>query len=141
MAVSDHVNLDEFMAGLVRRNPGETEFHQAVYEVAANVFDYIADKEIYHEAQILRRIAEPDRIISFRVCWEDDSGNIRVNRGFRVQNNNSIGPLQGWTALPPQRESEHSEVSRLRADVQKQSDRAPDGRRQRRRGLQPKRQI
>ncbi len=101
MAVSDHVNLDEFMAGLVRRNPGETEFHQAVYEVAANVFDYIADKEIYHEAQILRRIAEPDRIISFRVCWEDDSGNIRVNRGFRVQNNNSIGPYKGGLRFHP----------------------------------------
>ena len=71
MAVGDHVNLDEFMAGLVRRNPGETEFHQAVYEVAANVFDYIADKEIYHEAQILRRIAEPDRIISCLLYTSD----------------------------------------------------------------------
>jgi len=75
MAVSDHVNLEEFMAGMKRRNPRETEFHQAVYEVASNVFDYISDKEIYHRMQILRRIAEPDRIIIFRVCWEDDSGN------------------------------------------------------------------
>ena len=55
MAVSDHVNLEQFMEGLQRRNPGEHEFHQAVYEVAANVFDYIDDKEIYHEQQILRR--------------------------------------------------------------------------------------
>ncbi len=101
MAVSDHVNLEEFMNGLRRRNPGETEFHQAVYEVAANVFDFIADKEIYHEQQILRRIAEPDRIISFRVCWEDDNGNIRVNRGYRVQNNNSIGPYKGGLRFHP----------------------------------------
>jgi len=101
MAVSDHVGLDQFMEGLKRRNPGETEFHQAVYEVAANVFDYIADKEIYHEAQILRRIAEPDRIVSFRVCWQDDSGNIRVNRGYRVQNNNSIGPYKGGLRFHP----------------------------------------
>lgn len=101
MAVSDHVNLDEFMNGLRRRNPGETEFHQAVYEVAANVYDFIADKEIYHEMQILRRIAEPDRIISFRVCWEDDNGNIRVNRGYRVQNNNSIGPYKGGLRFHP----------------------------------------
>ena len=101
MAVSDHVNLDEFMNGLERRNPGETEFHQAVYEVAANVFDYIEDKEIYHEQQILRRMAEPDRIISFRVCWSDDEGNIRVNRGYRVQNNNSIGPYKGGLRFHP----------------------------------------
>jgi len=95
MAVTDHVGLDQFMAGLIRRNPGETEFHQAVYEVASNVFDFISDKEIYHEMQILRRIAEPDRIVSFRVCWEDDKGNIRVNRGYRVQNSNAIGPYKG----------------------------------------------
>ena len=101
MAVSDHVGLDQFMDGLKRRNPGETEFHQAVYEVAANVFDYIADKERYHSMQILRRIAEPDRVISFRVCWEDDKGNIRVNRGYRVQNNNSIGPYKGGIRFHP----------------------------------------
>lgn len=101
MAVSDHVNLDQFMDGLKRRNPGETEFHQAVYEVASNVFDYIVDKEAYHEMQILRRIAEPDRIIIFRVCWEDDNGNIRVNRGYRVQNNNAIGPYKGGLRFHP----------------------------------------
>jgi glutamate dehydrogenase (NADP+) len=95
MAVSDHVNLQEFMDAVDRRNPGEVEFHQAVYEVAVNVFDFIADKEIYHEYQILRRIAEPDRVVSFRVCWEDDKGDIRVHRGWRVQNNNAIGPYKG----------------------------------------------
>lgn len=89
------------MAGLKRRNPGELEFHQAVYEVASNVFDYISDKEIYHKMQILRRIAEPDRIIIFRVCWEDDNGNIRVNRGYRVQNNNAIGPYKGGIRFHP----------------------------------------
>jgi glutamate dehydrogenase (NADP+) len=101
MAVSDHVDLDQFMAGLKRRNPGETEFHQAVYEVAANVFDYISDKEIYHEMQILRRISEPDRVVIFRVCWEDDKGNVRVNRGYRVQNNNAIGPYKGGLRFHP----------------------------------------
>ena len=101
MTISDHVNLDQFMVGLKRRNPGETEFHQAVYEVASNIFEYIEDKEIYHEQQILRRIAEPDRIIIFRVSWEDDNGNIRVNRGYRVQNNNSIGPYKGGIRFHP----------------------------------------
>ncbi|MFT7651351.1 MAG: glutamate dehydrogenase (NADP+) [Candidatus Azotimanducaceae bacterium] len=101
MAITDHVNLEQFMNGLERRNPGEVEFHQAVYEVAANVYEYIADKEIYHSAQILRRIAEPDRVVSFRVCWEDDKGNIRVNRGYRVQNSNAIGPYKGGLRFHP----------------------------------------
>jgi glutamate dehydrogenase (NADP+) len=101
MAITDHVNLEQFMNGLERRNPGEVEFHQAVYEVAANVYEYIADKEIYHSAQILRRIAEPDRVVSFRVCWEDDNGNIRVNRGYRVQNSNAIGPYKGGLRFHP----------------------------------------
>lgn len=101
MAVSDHVNLEQFMEGLRSRNPGETEFHQAVYEVAVNIFDFIKDKEVYHRAQILRRIAEPDRVVSFRVCWEDDNHNIRVQRGWRVQNNNAIGPYKGGLRFHP----------------------------------------
>jgi glutamate dehydrogenase (NADP+) len=83
------------MRGLKRRNPGETEYHQAVYEVAANVLDYIEDKDVYHRMEVMRRIAEPDRVIAFRVCWEDDAGNVRVNRGYRVQHSNAIGPYKG----------------------------------------------
>ena len=101
MAVSDHVDLQGFMDGVKRRNPGENEFHQAVYEVAQYIFDYIKDKEVYHEHQILRRIAEPDRVVSFRVCWEDDNGNVRVQRGYRVQNNNAIGPYKGGLRFHP----------------------------------------
>jgi glutamate dehydrogenase (NADP+) len=93
--------LHEFMEGLKRRNPGQAEFHQAVYEVSKPIFEYIADKPVYHEYQIMRRIAEPDRVISFRVCWEDDEGNIRVNRGWRVQNNNAIGPYKGGLRFHP----------------------------------------
>ena len=101
MAISDHVGFEDFMAGVERRNPHQTEFVQAVREVAEDIFEYIADKEKYHEYQILRRIAEPDRVVSFRVCWEDDSGNIRVQRGWRVQNNNSIGPYKGGIRFHP----------------------------------------
>ncbi len=101
MAVSDHVDLEQFLAGVERRNPGQPEFLQAVQEVAQDVYDFIADKEEYHEYQILRRIAEPDRVVSFRVCWEDDSGNIRVQRGWRVQNNNAIGPYKGGLRFHP----------------------------------------
>ncbi len=93
--------MDRFYSGLQRRNPGETEFHQAVYEVATSVFPYIADKPHYHEKQILERMAEPDRVIIFRVVWEDDDGNVRVNRGYRVQNNNAIGPYKGGLRFHP----------------------------------------
>jgi len=101
MAVSDHVDLPQFIEGVRKRNPGQTEFVQAVQEVAEDIFEFIEDKEEYHHYQILRRIAEPDRVISFRVCWEDDNHNIRVQRGWRVQNNNSIGPYKGGLRFHP----------------------------------------
>ncbi len=101
MAESVQEQLEHFIHGLQRRNPGETEFHQAVKEVASSVLPYIYDKPIYHEHRILERMAEPDRIIIFRVCWEDDNGNVRVNRGYRVQNNNAIGPYKGGLRFHP----------------------------------------
>jgi glutamate dehydrogenase (NADP+) len=101
MPNGDHVDLPRFMEGVQKRNPGQPEFVQAVQEVAEDIFDFIADKTQYHEYQILRRIAEPDRIVSFRVCWEDDNHNIRVQRGWRVQNNNAIGPYKGGIRFHP----------------------------------------
>ena len=101
MALSDHVDLNGFIEGVKRRNPGQPEFVQAVTEVAEDIFDFIQDKEQYHKYQILRRIAEPDRVISFRVVWEDDNNNIRVQRGYRVQNNNAIGPYKGGIRFHP----------------------------------------
>src|SRR5882757_3702658 len=98
---NEHVDLERFVHGVERRNPGQPEFVQAVHEVASDIFDFIQGKKAYHEYQILRRIAEPDRIISFRVCWEDDKNNIRVQRGWRVQNNNSIGPYKGGIRFHP----------------------------------------
>lgn len=87
--------LKKFMHGLERRNPGEPEFHQAVHEVARDIVPYLEDKKDYKDAHILDRMTEPDRIVSFRVCWKDDEGNVRVNRGMRVQFNNAIGPYKG----------------------------------------------
>ena len=101
MAINDHVDFEGFMNGVKRHNPYQPEFIQAVQEVAQDIFDFIKDKEEYHEQQILRRIAEPDRIISFRVCWEDDNGCIRVQRGWRVQNSNAIGPYKGGLRFHP----------------------------------------
>jgi glutamate dehydrogenase (NADP+) len=90
-----------FMNGVKKRNPGEKEFHQAVSEVASTIFPYIADKPIYHKMQILERMAEPDRVVMFRVPWTDDKGNIRNQRGYRVQFNNSIGPYKGGLRFHP----------------------------------------
>jgi glutamate dehydrogenase (NADP+) len=101
MAVTDHVDFPTFMEGVKRRNPHQPEFVQAVQEVAEDIFDFIEDKEAYHSEQILRRIAEPDRVVSFRVTWEDDNGQVRVQRGFRVQNNNAIGPYKGGIRFHP----------------------------------------
>ena len=83
------------MAGLIRRNPGELEFHQAVQEVSATILPFLESRPEYREARVLERLTEPDRIIIFRVGWEDDEGNIRANRGYRVQWNSAIGPYKG----------------------------------------------
>ncbi|MCZ6540297.1 MAG: glutamate dehydrogenase, partial [Nitrospinae bacterium] len=95
------MNLEEFMAGLIRRNPGEPEFHQAVCEVSQTVIPYINQHPKYIRSRILERMTEPDRTIIFRVCWEDDEGRIRVNRGYRVQFNNAIGPYKGGIRFHP----------------------------------------
>ena len=93
--------LDRYIEGVKKRNPGEPEFHQAVYEAAATIFPFIADKPIYHENQILERMAEPERVIMFRVPWTDDSGNVRTNRGYRIQFNSAIGPYKGGIRFHP----------------------------------------
>ena len=97
----DDLSVEGFMSGLKKRNPDEVEFHQAVHEVAQSVVPYILDNRKYQDAGILQRMTEPDRSIIFRVVWEDDAGNIRVNRGYRVQFNNAIGPYKGGLRLHP----------------------------------------
>ena len=77
--------LERYMEGVKKKKPGSPSSSKSVYEVAATVFLYIADKPQYHEMQILERMAEPERVISFRVPWTDDKGHIRTNRGWRVQ--------------------------------------------------------
>ncbi len=88
-------DVNAFISGLRRRNPHEPEFIQAVSEVGTSVFPLIERNEEYRQARILERMSEPDRIITFRVSWEDDEGNVRVNRAWRVQFNRSIGPYKG----------------------------------------------
>ncbi len=93
--------LEGFMQGLVKRNPGETEFHQAVYEVASTIFPFLQRHPEYRDAQVFERLTEPDRIVIFRVNWEDDQGNVRTNRGYRVQCSNAIGPYKGGLRFHP----------------------------------------
>lgn len=95
------LTLEHFMDGLIKRNPHETEFHQAVQEVAESVIPYINKTAKYKDSHIFERMTEPDKVVSFRVSWEDDSGNIRINRGYRVQFNNSIGPYKGGLRFDP----------------------------------------
>ena len=100
MATADGL-VETFMAGLARRNPGEPEFHQAVREVVEAVLPFVQARPRYEQARILERLAEPDRVVSFRVTWMDDAGRVRVNRAWRVQFNNAIGPYKGGLRFHP----------------------------------------
>ena len=91
----DVYDVDSFIAELERRNPSQEEFIQAAREVVSNVIDVVNDNPQYIRNKILERITEPDRVISFKVEWEDDNGEIQVNKGYRVQFNNSLGPYKG----------------------------------------------
>jgi glutamate dehydrogenase (NADP+) len=93
--------VEQFMNGLERRNPGEPEFQQAVREVVESLMPFVLDHRKYYDANILERMTEPDRIVIFRVCWEDKDGHVRTNRAWRVQFNNSIGPYKGGLRFHP----------------------------------------
>ena len=96
-----NVEVDEFMAKLIAKNPGETEFHQAVREVVESLMPFIDENPKYKQGKILERMVEPERVIMFRVPWLDDKGEIQINRGFRVQMNSAIGPYKGGLRLHP----------------------------------------
>ena len=87
--------LDEFMAELERKNPAQPEFIQAAREVIESVIDVVNNNPKYLANKILDRIVEPERVVQFRVEWEDDNHQIQVNRGYRVQFNSAIGPYKG----------------------------------------------
>lgn len=97
----DSANLNAFMSGLVRRTPGEPEFHQAVQEVAEVVMPYIRKHDHLTRAIVMERMTEPERVFMFRIIWEDDNGHIRLNRGYRVQFNNALGPYKGGLRFHP----------------------------------------
>lgn len=87
--------IDDFMAGVIARNPAEPEFHQAVHEVVESLAPFILENPILMKNKILERMTEPERVIMFRVPWLDDRGEVQINRGFRIQMNSAIGPYKG----------------------------------------------
>ena len=93
--------VNGFMAEIMARNPGEKEFHQAVREVLESVAPYILAHPYLMDMKILERIAEPERVVMFRVPWLDDEGEVHINRGYRVQMNSAIGPYKGGIRFHP----------------------------------------
>lgn len=93
--------INEKLDHIINQNPNETEFHQAVSEVFQYLGPVIEKNPEYKKYNIIERICEPDRQIKFRISWVDDSGNVQVNRGYRVQFNNAIGPYKGGLRFHP----------------------------------------
>ncbi|MBO5009176.1 MAG: NADP-specific glutamate dehydrogenase, partial [Clostridia bacterium] len=93
--------LNDLMETVVRRNPGESEFHQTVKEVLESIEPVLEQSPEYITSGVIERMVEPERIIKFRVPWVDDSGKVQVNRGFRIQFNSAIGPYKGGLRFHP----------------------------------------
>ena len=93
--------VDEFMETVVRKNPGEAEFHQAAREVLESIMPVVKSEPKYQEAKILERLVEPERVIMFRVPWVDDLGEVQINRGYRIEMNSAIGPYKGGLRFHP----------------------------------------
>lgn len=87
--------IEDFMVSLIARNPGEKEFHQAVHEVVESLASYIVENPQLRKMKVLERIAEPERVVMFRVPWLNDRGEVEINRGYRIQMNSAIGPYKG----------------------------------------------
>ena len=91
----------EFNQHVAARNPGQAEFHQAVAEVIESLWPFIQDHPRYAEHGLLDRLVEPERVLTFRVSWVDDHGEVRVNRGYRIQHSSAIGPYKGGIRFHP----------------------------------------
>jgi len=95
------VKVNDFMTRLIARNPGESEFHQAVREVVESLMPLIEENPKFRHGKILERITEPERVILFRVPWVDDNGEIHINKGYRIEMNSAIGPYKGGLRFHP----------------------------------------
>ncbi|HQL42142.1 MAG TPA: NADP-specific glutamate dehydrogenase, partial [Candidatus Omnitrophota bacterium] len=93
--------IELFLEQVVKKNPGELEFHQAVKEVIHSLMPFIEKNPRYERAKILERMVEPERVILFRVPWQDDKGEIQINKGYRIEMNSAIGPYKGGLRFHP----------------------------------------
>ena len=96
-----HASSHDFLAHVAQNNPGQPEYLQAVTEVVESLWPFIAEHPRYAEQGLLDRLVEPERVIMFRVSWVDDHGNVRVNRGYRIQHSLAIGPYKGGLRFHP----------------------------------------
>ncbi|EHI14424.1 NADP-specific glutamate dehydrogenase [Mycolicibacterium thermoresistibile] len=96
-----HEKLQDVYEEVARRNPGEDEFHQSVYEVLQSLGPVVAKHPEYADSAVIRRLCEPERQIIFRVPWVDDNGTVQINRGFRVEFNSALGPFKGGLRFHP----------------------------------------
>ena len=94
-------SLEAFLGHVADRNPGQPEYLQAVNEVMESLWGWIAKHPQYAEHGLLDRIVEPERVVMFRVAWVDDHGEVKVNRGYRIQHNSAIGPYKGGLRFHP----------------------------------------
>ena len=94
-------SVSAFMDQVAHRSPGEPEFHQAVQEVVESIYPVLDEYPDIRKAKVLERMVEPERVIMFRVPWVDDTGEVQVNRGFRVEMNSAIGPYKGGLRFHP----------------------------------------
>lgn len=101
MAGNDAKDVEAFVKGVEARAGGETEFLQAVHEVAQHIVPFLRNEKELRSAKVFERMCEPDRVIMFRVCWVDDKGEMQMNRGYRVQFNGAVGPYKGGLRFHP----------------------------------------
>ena len=94
-------SLDAFLSHVRSRNPGQDEYLQAVTEVMASLWAWIEQHPQYAEHGVLDRLVEPERVVQFRVSWVDDHGEVKVNRGYRIQHSSAIGPYKGGLRFHP----------------------------------------
>ncbi len=99
--MSHSLSQADFLAQVASRNPHQPEFIQAVSEVIASIWPYVARHPRYLQHGLLERLVEPERLIQFRVSWVDDRGQVQVNRGYRVQHSSAIGPFKGGMRFHP----------------------------------------
>lgn len=131
------MNIEHIMTSLAAKHPGESEYLQAVHEVLLSIEEVYNQHPEFEKAKLIERLVEPDRIITFKVPWVDDNGEIQVNLGYRVQFNNAIGPYKGGIRFHASVNLSILKFLRIRTNIQKCTDHSTYGWWKRWFGFQP----